>query len=127
MYDVTSYSAQAWLRLGEAVRRRRVGLGKTLEQLADEAECSVNTIRNLEQGKRSRHLTLPKVNRALGWVEDSYILILEGGMPVVEEPISEQSDALHLERPEGLSDDEWAEIREKMIADLEFWLRRRGR
>lgn len=128
MYDVASFPESSWVRLGDAVRRRRVALRFTQDQLAAEAECSVNTIRNLEKGKRVRELTLPPIEEALGWEPGSYILVLEGGSPVVaateDEPFD---DALRLERPEGISDADWAAITEKLMADMQFWLRNRRR
>lgn len=125
MDDVSRYTAKDWTRLGDAIRRRRVALGLTQEHLADEAEVSVNTIRNLESGNKARQLTLPKINRALGWVEDSYLLVLEGGAPVVEEVIDEASDAIHMPRPAEISPDEWAQISEQLMQDLQYYLRHR--
>jgi transcriptional regulator with XRE-family HTH domain len=129
MYDVTSYDTAAWGRLGREIRRRRAAKGLTQDQLGELAGCSGTTIRNLEAGKRGRQLTLPAICRALGWTEDSYLLILDGGPPMVEatpeEPVVD--DALRVPRPEGVSDEEWAAISEKLVADLQFWLRtRRG-
>lgn len=123
MYDVARYTAGDWTRLGDAIRRRRVSLRMTQEQLAEAANVSVNTIRNLEQGKRARQLTLPPINAALGWVEDSYILVLDGGVPVVEDPPEPADDALHLPRPAGVGPDEWADITEKLVRDLDYYLR----
>lgn len=126
MYDVASYSDEAWRGLGDAIKRRRVALGMTQEDLAETAIVAVGTIRNLEKGRRVRHLTLPKITRALGWAEDSYVLVLEGGVPIIEEP-GETDDALRVERPAGLTDDEWARISDDLIADLQHYLRTRRR
>lgn len=126
MDDVARYTGTAWKRLGQAVRRRRVALGLTQQELADAASLGVNTITNIENGSRARELNLGRVNRALGWMEGSWQMILEGGDPMVEEaPEQPKDDALRIERPSGLTDDEWAAIREKLVGDLTFWLRNR--
>lgn len=144
MYDVTSFTPEAWTRLGDAIKRRRIARGLTQEQLADKAECAPGTIRNLERGKRGRLLTLPRIARALGWTEDSYLLVLEGGEPVDEVTPTppQQNDALRIDRPadmppehwdllraraDAMSPDEWDALKSKMISDLELWLRYRGR
>lgn len=125
MYDVSKYSAQAWANLGVRIRMRRTARGLTQDDLADAAEVSVNTIGNLESGKRGRLLTLPKIARALGWTEDSCIFILDGKEPELAAPEAED-DALHIPRPDGISDADWLAITEKLHADVEFWLRTRG-
>lgn len=127
MYDVASYSDEAWRGLGDAIRRRRVALGMTQDELAEAAVVAVGTIRNLEKGRKVRHLTLPKITRALGWVNDSYILVLEGGPPILEEPEAEQDDALRLERPQNISDEEWEQISADLVADFQHYLRTRRR
>lgn len=121
--DVAAYSDESWARLGDAIRRRRVALRLTQEDLADKAGVSVNTIRNLEQGRRARELTLPRITDALGWVGGSYFLILDGGDPLVEEtPEEENDDALRLERPEGISDAEWNRVKAKVLRDVRWYL-----
>ena len=129
MYSVTNHSPEAWKRLGEQIRRWRVRRGLTQQQLAEAAGVAVGTVRNLENGQRARMLTLPAISRALGWIEDSYVLVLEGGDPLVEDGVTEvpPDDALRVERPDGLTDDEWSEIKGRFIDDLQFWLRYRKR
>lgn len=128
MYDVSTYSGQAWLRLGEQIRRRRVMLGLTQEQLADVAEVAAGTIRNLEAGRRGRMLTLPRVNRALGWTDDSYITVLEGGLPTVAEPAAPPSKGLQFPpKPENINAADWEEIVDEMVRSFERHLRLYGR
>lgn len=124
MTSVAPRSGEDWLRLGEAVRDRRVELGMTQDDLADTAKVATGTVRNLENGNRVRDLTLPKINRALGWTEGSYKLVLGGQPAEIAEPDEEPSDALHLPRPSDVSPEAWAEIVAKLMDDLAYYLRR---
>lgn len=126
MVDMVRYSPAAWQRLGQAVRRRRVSLGLTQQQLADKAELGVNTITNIENGNRARELNLGRINRALGWVEGSWQIVLDGGDPVVEEPTEAPEDtALYIEKPPHLSAEEWEDLKSSFMEQLTIWLRHR--
>lgn len=128
MYDVSTYGDEAWARLGEQIRRRRVMLGLTQDELAERAEVAPGTIRNYEAGRRGQLLKLPRVNRALGWTEDSYINVLDGGMPSVEQEIPAQSPGLQFPpRPEGISESDWDELVAETIRSFEKHLRLYGR
>lgn len=129
MRDVSSYPDSAWQRLGEEIRSRRVLLRLTQQQLADRARVSVNTIRNLEKGNRSRDLTLPGIDDALGWEDGSYRRILEGERPIIADVSVDAplDDSLRLERPDDLSDEDWSVLSEKLHAEVEFFLRTRRR
>jgi transcriptional regulator with XRE-family HTH domain len=118
MMDMASFSAQAWGRLGDQVRRRRTALRMKQSELAAAAEVSVNTIVNIEKGSRARQLTLPAICRALGWSDDSAIRILDGEAPeIVEEPEPPKVvDAVFYERPPGLTDADWDDLKTQMDA-----------
>jgi transcriptional regulator with XRE-family HTH domain len=62
--------------LGTRVRRARRAAGLTQQQLADLANVSVGTIKNLESGAGSTVATLMRVARALGreeWIEAFFV------------------------------------------------------
>lgn len=124
MERVASYSAEDWQRLGDLVRRRRAVLDMTQDDLADSAGVAPGTIRNIEQGKQTRELTLPKICRALGWLPESYTLILIGGEPMEEErPEPPPTTLVFPPRPDGISDDDWAELQSDVTRDYERALR----
>lgn len=52
-------------RLGDQVRRIRLGRDATVEQTAERAGVSARTVQNLERGRGSTLATLVKVLRAL--------------------------------------------------------------
>lgn len=136
---VPVYPQQAWFRLGEAIQRRRVRLGLTQAALAERAELSVNTIRHIEHGGPGRLLTLPKLAEALGWDPSACTVILDGGDPtIVDEPASRERaaampaqrvepDVFQLDRPDGLSDEDWSELREMLAGTLTLWMHARSR
>src|SRR4051794_29275558 len=125
MMDMAPFSTQAWARLGERVRRRRTALRMKQSDLAAAAEVSVNTVVNIEKGHRARQLTLPAICRALGWTDDSAVRILDGDEPelleVVPEPV--KLDAVFYERPPGLSDGDWRELKARLDADYALYQR----
>lgn len=127
MTDVAKYGAAARRRLGQRVRRRRTDLGLTQQQLADMAELGVNTIASIENGNPARELNLARLNRALGWEEGSWVIVLEGGEPIISEPGETAEPAIDpmdgIERPPGLTDEAWVALRDKFMADIEFWRR----
>lgn len=62
--------------LGQKVRQARRAAGHTQQQLADLANVSVGTVKNLEAGAGSTITTLVRVLRALGreqWIETLYV------------------------------------------------------
>lgn len=124
MVGVAAWSAGALTRLGEIVRDRQVELRMTQDDLAEAAGVAVGTVTNLEAGRRIRDLNLGKINDALGWTKGSYRLVLDGGEAVIVE--SPNDDALHLPRPGNVSPQAWSEITEKLLADLDYYLRHQG-
>lgn len=62
--------------LGARVRQARRAAGFTQQQLADRANISVGTVKNLESGAGSTITTLVRVLRALGredWIGTLYV------------------------------------------------------
>lgn len=129
MSDVARYTGQQWRALGAEIKRRRVALGLSQQQLADAAGIGVNTVGNIEsEDKARRELTLADICAALGWTRDSYLSILEGSNPTLAEPeVEPEDDALRYERPDDMDDESWAELKAKFDADYAFWLRFRRR
>src|SRR4051794_6313710 len=123
MMDMAPFSTQAWSRLGERVRRRRTALRMKQSDLAAAAEVSVNTVVNIEKGHRARQLTLPAICRALGWTDDSAIRILDGEEPELLEVVPEPPtrDGVNYERPPGLSDALWEELKARFDQDYELY------
>ena len=67
----TAESVDMTIVQGAEVRARRLRLGMTIEQLADEADVSADTLGDFEAGKRQpRELTLSKVAAALDRIEE---------------------------------------------------------
>jgi len=109
-------SPEAWRRLGEAVKDRRLALGWTQQEAADRSGVSLATWRLIELGGRERYqeLTLRGIIRGLGWPLDAVDRIRSGGSwpsadEVMEPPAnpSSQSDNTRARRafdylhPEG--------------------------
>lgn len=130
MCDVTAYPGEAWKRLGRTVRQARVAKKMSQKKLAEAAGVGVNTITAIETGDgERRELTLVNVCEALGWTPDSYFRVLEGDKPAMAEaePEPVRDDALRYERPTGLDDREWDELKAKLDDDYAFWLKMRRR
>lgn len=132
---VPIYPVDAWDRLGAAIARRRYRLGLTQEQVADLADVSVNTIRHLENGGKGRMLTLPKIDDALGWARGfGCVAVLDGGEPQLADeaaevvpPARRAGDAMRIDRPAGLTDEDWTELQEMLTGLLLTWTAARSR
>ena len=65
--DITQLSDMAILRMiGDFVKKKRITIQKTQDQLADEAGMSRSTLSLLERGEKVHLLTLIQVLRVLG-------------------------------------------------------------
>lgn len=131
---VPIYPSEAWVRLGDAIAHRRYRLGLTQDQVAERAEVSTGTIRHLENGGKGRMLTLPKIDGALGWVRGAgCVAVLDGEEPQVQGseidplPRPREADIMRIDRPEGLSDGDWAELQEMLAGVLATWMGARHR
>lgn len=132
---VPIYPPDAWARLGECIARRRYRLGLTQREVADLADVAEGTIRHLESGGRGRMLTLPKIDEALGW-KPGYgcVAVLDGDEPQLADeseaaplPAPRTADAVHLERPPGLTDGDWSELQETVAGLIASWVAARNR
>ncbi len=84
-------SEQAWKRLGDAVKDRRLALGWTQQEAADRSGVSLATWRLIELGGRERYqeLTLRGLMRGLGWPRESVDRIRTGGDPPGPDEVTE--------------------------------------
>lgn len=80
-----------WNAVAEAIEARRIELGITSERLAQLADVSNSTIKNLRRSERAKYseTTLWNVGRALGWTNESLERIARGEEPIllVPEPV----------------------------------------
>lgn len=79
---------EAWLRLAEVIRNRRIEKKLSQAELAANAGTSERTIRLLEKAERTSYQTstLRAVSSALGWTPLGIEVIIEGGEPIDEVP-----------------------------------------
>jgi hypothetical protein len=72
-----------WIRLGDAVRRRRERLGLTQEDVASKGGPSTATLRSIEAAAAEsyRAKTLYALDEALGWIRGTAVAIAEGEVP----------------------------------------------
>ena len=128
MCDVSAYTADDWRRLGRAIKRRRIAMKKSQQEMADLAGIGVNTWAGIESGDRKRRdLTLSAIDDALAWESGSCLDILEHKDPTLREAVPAPRDELRYDRPDGIPDQDWEELKAKFDADYEFWLRFRRR
>ncbi|WP_428836288.1 helix-turn-helix transcriptional regulator [Streptomyces carpaticus] len=76
--------AEAWGRLGRALREARERQGLTQKELSDRANVSLAAVGDAEKGKVPKArmpYTLAKVAKALGWPAGSVEAVLEGSDP----------------------------------------------
>jgi transcriptional regulator with XRE-family HTH domain len=66
--------------LGTLVRQRRELLGLSIDEAASRAPMGPTTWTRVEQGKRVRGLTLPGIDRVLGWAENASRDFLSDGL-----------------------------------------------
>lgn len=76
--------------LGTLVRQRRELLGLSIDEAASRAPMGPTTWTRVEQGKPVRGLTLPGIDRVLGWAENASRDFLSGG----PEPTAVSSSAV---------------------------------
>lgn len=72
-----------WTAVGRAISDRLDERGMTMTDLANQAEISLTTVRELVHASstRQRHpRTLGKLSRTLGWPEDHLLRVLRGDL-----------------------------------------------
>lgn len=101
---------EGWIRVARAVRHRRVELGRTQQDIAEQAGVSLATWRLVESSGRSRYqdLTVRGITRVLGWSPDAFERLLAG--PVGEQDLLiESGDDGTTTVPAGLAD-RWRDL-----------------
>lgn len=73
-----------WDRLADTVRRRRLALGLTHEEVARRAGLTRVTISRIENSHQMSMRTVWKLDRGLAWKPGSGEEVLKGGQPVEE-------------------------------------------
>lgn len=92
----TTWTPEAWARLGEWIALRRKQLGMDQRELAEAAGVSENTVSNYERGRVPARGKVPagyyRVEKALQFAKGSIEEVLNGGEPgfEIEGPIGEQ-------------------------------------
>lgn len=115
--------------LGKAIRTRREELDLTQDDLAGRGGPSNTTVSAIEQGKASTvaPVTLRKIDKALGWQTGSARSILRGeavggdvqDASTATEDGGRENQTLLFQRPEGISDARWSELRGRASAYLQ--------
>lgn len=119
----------------EARRKVRVAVkgemgrrGWNIQQLIDHSGLDRSTLGDFLDGRRwPQSRTLGAVEKALGWPVSSIALMLEGGDPPavgVETPALREMDELLYRRPAGLTDSEWALVREESMEFIDWQVER---
>lgn len=121
---------------GKATARRLV-LGVMSEKgwnpatLGDNAGIDYGTAGDFLNGKRwPKIATLGKIDRALGWTPGTLAAVGEGLQDTPTETVSAAEDTvgqLLFRRPEGLTDQQWDEMRSRMEQGWEWELRQAAR
>ncbi|MFI8300048.1 helix-turn-helix domain-containing protein [Streptomyces nigra] len=70
-------------RLAQRVKAHRLELYRSRLAAADAAGISKDTWRRVEEGEEVRDATYAKIDKALGWMVGSCLLIAEGGSPIL--------------------------------------------
>lgn len=70
-----------WRRLGDAIRRRRLTLDLSQEELGRRSGVTPVTISRIENGHSAKIRTLWKLDRGLEWEPGSAEAVLRGGEP----------------------------------------------
>jgi transcriptional regulator with XRE-family HTH domain len=109
----TTYPNSAWVRLGRAVKRRRLGLGLSQAEVNAAGGPSVGVISKLENAKQDFYedRVYADLEKSLGWQAGSVDAILAGGDPTIATPpghlpaiTAESSGLVKPRRDEGDSD-----------------------
>lgn len=96
---------EGWDRVAGAVRARRLELGRTQQDMAEQATVSLATWRLVESSGRDRYqdLTVHGICRSLGWRTDAFELLLGGEVPMAELRADRAGGEADVEVPAGLA------------------------
>lgn len=96
-----------WAAVGQAISRRLDERGMTMTDLANQAEVSLTTVRELVHvlnARRRNPRTLARISKTLGWPDDHLVQVLrnadQGEGDTESEPSSSQFEALRQELQE---------------------------
>lgn len=70
-------------RLGEQVKAHRLELYPSRLAAAQAAGMSKDTWQNVEEGGEAQDMTYRKIEKALGWAAGSWLVVADGGSPVL--------------------------------------------
>lgn len=70
-------------RLGEQVKAHRLELYPSRLAAAQAAGMSKDTWQNVEEGGEAQDKTYRKIEKALGWAAGSWLVVADGGSPVL--------------------------------------------
>lgn len=78
-----TFLVEAWVRLGELVRDRRMAMHRSQRSIADDAVVPVKLLRDVERGVAAEYPeeALVGIERVLRWRAGSVVTVLEGGEP----------------------------------------------
>lgn len=123
-------------RAAQAVAAAMAHLEWNNTQLVAATGADPGTIGDFLNGKRWPKIgTQGKIERALGWAPGTLRLIASGG-PAPEpgrvvggarQDQTQYDDALRFRRPEGLTDQQWSRVRDKVEDYVEWQIARAGR
>lgn len=89
--------ARDWKRAGIQVQERRAKLGiKTAAEFAARAHVSIETIGNIENGRRTNYTPgiRAAVEDVLGWAQGSFMAVADGAKPTLKpDPLLERVQA----------------------------------
>lgn len=96
--DAYEATPEAWARIGEAVRDRRIELGLKIQQVTANEDIGSTVWSQVENGhpenNRLSYAKMGAICRALGWTHGSIKRLAVGGEPV---PTTTQSEELEIQ------------------------------
>jgi transcriptional regulator with XRE-family HTH domain len=96
----------------------------TLADLSRKAGIDRDTASDFLSGNRwPNNRTQGHIEEALEWPPGTLAAICDGAEP----PPPADSQAIHIRRPDGITDDQWDEIRRTAIEFLDFQIQRASR
>lgn len=102
-------------------------------QLAREASVDLATVRSFLDGSRwPKSPTQGGIEFALGWPPGTIAEVVEGAEPppvggLTQDADQQQEDTLLYRRPEGLTDEEWEQVKEESRGFIEWQIERAAR
>lgn len=119
-------------RVRIAVKGAMSSRGWNIQQLIDASGLDRSTLGDFLAGERwPQSRTLGAIERSLDWPPGSIANVLEGGEPpAVSGPAQDapqEEDSLLYRRPEGLTDQEWEQVKAESRGFIEWQIERAAR